>query len=104
MINQSEDITNCLGRTLFIVLFFSFMVFFSDQSVIQTHLRVKVQSMAELPANSAMTDAIQLPLFQKNRASIEDKMSFQLYNATFKRSVDNKAITQRFISLQQTNS
>ena len=102
MINQREDITNYLGRTLFIVLFFLLMVFFSDKSVRQTHLPVKVQSMAELPANSAITDAIQLPSFQKNLVSLEDKMSFKLYNASFKRFDDNRVITQQFISLQQT--
>ena len=102
MIDQRENITNYLGRALFVVLFFLFMVVFSDQSVKQTHLPVKVQTMTELPGNSVITDAIQLPLFQKNCVSFEDKMSFQLYNATFKRFDDNRMITQRFISLRQT--
>jgi hypothetical protein len=102
MINQREDITNYLGRTLFVVLFFLVMAVFSDRPVSQTHLSVKVQSVAELPANSVIADAIQLPLFQKNLVSFEDKMSFQLYNATFKRFADNRTITQSFVSLRQT--
>jgi hypothetical protein len=102
MNNQREEITSYLGRALFVVLFFLAMVVFSDQSVKQGHLPVKVQSMAEMPGNSVITDAIQLPLFQRNLVSIEDRMSFQLYNATFKRFDDNRVITQRFVSLQQT--
>jgi len=102
MINQREDITDFLGRTLFVVLFFLIMVLFSGQSVRQTHLPVNVQSMTELPASSVMADAIQLPFFQKNQVLFEDKMSFQLYNATFKRFADNRVITQRYISLRQT--
>ena len=102
MKEERENRINYLGRALFVVLFFLFMIVFSDQSVKQRHLPVKVQTMTELPGNSVIADAIQLPLFQKNCVSFEDKMSFQLYNATFKRFDDNRVITQRFVSLRQT--
>jgi len=102
MINRKEDITNYLGRALFVVLFFLLMVAFSDHSVKSSSEPIKAQSVTELSANLAATDAVQLPLFQKNQASLVDKMSFRLFNATFKRLADNRTITQRFIYLQQT--
>jgi len=102
MINQREDITDYLGRALFVVLFFLLMVAFSDQSVKQTSEPVSVQLVADLHANSVIADAIQLPSFQKSWVSVDDKTSFQLFNANFKRFTDNRTITQRFISLRRT--
>lgn len=102
MINQKEDITNYLGRALFVVLFFLLMGAFSDQYVKPSIFPIKVQSVTESHASSVIADAIQLPLFQKNLASFVDKKSFQLFNTTFKRFADNRKFIQRFISLQQT--
>lgn len=102
MINQRENITNYLGRALFVVLFFLLMVAFSDQSAKQTNFPVKILSITESHASSVIANAIQLPLFQKNWVSVVDKMSFRHFNATFKRFADNRTITQRFISLHQT--
>ena len=102
MMNQKVDITNYLGRALFVVLFFLLIGAFSDQSVKPSNIRVKVQSVTESQASFIIADSIQLPLFQKNLASFVDKKSFQLINTTFKRFADNRKLIQRFISLQQT--
>jgi len=103
MKNQGEDMINYLGRTLFIVLFFLLMVAFSGHSVKRTNEPAKVQFAAELQPASVMADAIQLPLFQKNMVSSVDKMSFQHFNATFKRLDDDRMNTQRFLFLRQTD-
>lgn len=102
MMNQKEDITNYLGRALFVVLFFLLIGAFSDQSVKPSGFPIKVQLVTESHPSSIIADAIQLPLFQKNLASFIDKNSFQLFNTIFKRFADNKKFIQRFISLQQT--
>jgi hypothetical protein len=102
MKDQREDIINYLGRALFVVLFFFLVVSFSGQPVKRTCEPAKIQLAAELHPGPVITDAAQLPLFQKNLASCVDKMSFQLFNEAFKRSADDRIITQRFIFLRQT--
>ena len=101
MINRRADITNYLGRTFFIVLFFFLLVTFSNQSVKQASFPVKIQSIIESQTTSVIADAIQIPLFQKNWVSSVDKLSFQHFNTTFKRYADDRIITQRFLYLQQ---
>ncbi len=105
MKSQIEDISNYLGRVLFIVLFFLLIAVFSDRPVQQSNDGVQSKFVSEWQANSAgavVTDAGQLPLFQKNWVSSADKLSHHLFNLTLKQSADNRKIAQRIISLKQT--
>ncbi|HEY3388144.1 MAG TPA: hypothetical protein VGK38_01125, partial [Prolixibacteraceae bacterium] len=104
MKSQIEDISNYLGRALFIVLFFLLMAAFSNRSVEKSSDKVKIELAYEWHATAEKAisvDAVELPLFQKNWVSSVDNLSLQFFNATFKQSADNRKIAQRFISLHQ---
>jgi len=105
MKTRIEDISNYLGKALFIVLFFFIVAAFSDQTNQQSIKPVPHELVSEWLSKSAQainTDAVQLPLFQKSWVSFVDQKSIHLFNATFKQSVDNRKIAQRFFTLHQT--
>lgn len=105
MKNRKEDISNYLGRAIFIALFFLLLAAFSDRAVEQSKDAVQYELVSEWHAKSAQaigTDDVQLPSFQKNLVSSVDKMNLKVFNATFKRSADDRRIAQQFISFHQT--
>ncbi len=105
MKNQIEDISNYLGRVLFIVLFFLLIAAFSDRSVQKSNDGVQSKFISEWQADGAkavVTDAGQLPLFQKNWISSIDKLNHYLFNTSLKQSAEDRRIAQRIISLRQT--
>lgn len=106
MKSRIEDIGNYFGTAIFIVLFFFIIAAFSDQPNQQSIKQVPTEFVSELNAKSAQAilnpDGVQLPAFQKNQASVIDKLSLHLFNATFKRSADNRMFARRFFALQQT--
>ena len=100
-----EDISNYLGRTLFIVLFFLLIAAFSDRSVQKSNDGVQSKFISEWQPDSAkavVPDAGQLPLFQKNWISSVDKLNLHFFNATLKESAEDRRIARQFISLCQT--
>ena len=105
MKNRIEDISKYLGKALFIVLFLLIVAAFSDRSNQPSIKPVSHELVSEWLSKSAQaisTDAVQLPLFEKNRVSAVDKLILPLFNPTFKLSADNRKIAQRFFSLRQT--
>ncbi|HZK98175.1 MAG TPA: hypothetical protein VFC67_28505 [Prolixibacteraceae bacterium] len=105
MKTRIEDISNYLGKALFIVLFFFIVAAFSDRSNQQSIKPVPHELVSEWLSKSAQavnTDAVQLPLFQKSLVSFVDQKFTHLYNVIFKQSADNRMIAQRFFSLHQT--
>ena len=105
MKNRIEDISKYLGKALFIVLFFLIVAAFSDcsnQQPIKPESHELVSEWLSKSAQAISTDAVQLPLFEKNRVSSVDKLILPIFNPTFKLSADNRKIAQRFFSLHQT--
>lgn len=105
MKSRIEDISNYWGKALFMVLFLFIVAAFSDRSNQQSINPVPHELVSEWLSKSAQaisTEAVQLPLFEKNRVSSVDKLILPLFNPTFKLSADNRKIAQRFFSLHQT--
>jgi hypothetical protein len=103
--NQIEDISNYLGRALFIVLFFLMIAAFSDRSVQKSNDGLQSKFVSEWQANppkAIVADAGQLPLFQKNWISSVNKLNRHLLNTSLKQSAEDRRIAQRIISLRQT--
>ena len=105
MKNRIEDISNYLGKVLFMVLFLFIVAAFSDRSNQQSIRPVPHELVSEWLSKSAQAIspvAVQLPFFDKNRVSSFDQLVLLLFNPTFKLSADNRKIAQRFFSLHQT--
>ena len=102
MKDLQENVTNYLGRALFVVLFFLLLGTFSDNTFKPSSFPVKIQSIAELHSDCVIADAGQLPLFQKNWVSFGPKTSFQRFTSAFKSFIYNRTITQRFIVVQKS--
>ena len=105
MKNRFEDISNYLGKALFIVLFLFIVAAFSDHSNQQSIKPVPHELVSEWLSKSAQaisTDHVQLPLYQKSWVSLTDQNYIHLFNITFKQSADNRTIAQRFFTLRQT--
>jgi hypothetical protein len=105
MINRNEEISNSIGRVLFMILFFFLISAFAGKSVkpdrtaIQTELKADLNSIAN---KATIASGVQLPLFQKSWDSLTSKGNLKFFNEYLKILADNKKTEQRMICLQQT--
>lgn len=106
MINRKEDISNSIGRILFMILFFFLISAFAGKSVkpdsgaVQTELKASLNMSA---IKATVDYKVQLPLFQKNWVSLTDKENLRFFNENLKILADKKETDQRMICLQQTH-
>jgi len=100
MINLKEDISNSVGRVLFMILFFFLIYAFADKSVKPDHKAVQTELNTDLNCASIkaiVSNRIQLPLFQKNWLSQNDNKTFKFFSENLKVLAYNKKTNQRII-------
>ncbi len=103
MYNQREEKNDYFGSTIFIVLFFLFIVSFSgnsDKAIIGKASQYKIAS--ELHSNTNALNDAQYLFCQENLIPLIDKANFKLFNEELKIITDNRLINQRIIFLQKT--
>lgn len=106
MISRKEDISNSIGRILFMILFFFLISAFadkphrSDSGAVQQELKIDMD-MSAITATAGY--GVQLPLFQKGWISLPDKENLKFFNKNLKILADKKKTDQRMICLLHTH-
>ena len=106
MINRKEDISNFIGRALFMILFFFLISAFADKSVKPDSGAVQIEFKADLnisAVKATVGSGVQLPLFEKGWVSLTDKENLKFFNENLKILADKKKTDRRMICLQQTH-